>query len=171
MNAVQETPSWLSLGIEIVRLFPWFVGTILLVLVIRKICKWRKCETMRDAVNPTPKHEEDVKKDVSELLAETLDADSANSIIDGIDKGEIGSSAIAAKHPDLVQIDVVYEKTRDCKVRRTVEVAIRCQSGAMRVTTATRTYDYDFVPADVREEMIRKNTAKVAKLRYRAEGK
>ena len=171
MNAEQSSPSWLSLGIEIVRLFPWFVGTVLLVIIARKVSKWGKCRVVRDAVNPTPKHEEDVKANVRELLMKELDADSANAIMDDLENEKVESAAIAEKYPNLIQIDVVYEKAKGNKVQRTVEVAAKSRAGTMRVTTAKRLYDYDFTPADVREEMIRRNVAKVAKLRYRAKGK
>jgi len=65
----------------------------------------------------------------------------------------------------------VYEKAKGNKVQRTVEVATKSRAGTMRVTTAKRLYDYDFTPADVREEMIRRNVTRIAKLRYRAKGK
>ena len=171
MNTEQTNPSWLSLGIEIIRLFPWFIGIIIFVAMARKIGKWKNSQAVRDVVDPTPKHEDDVKADVRGLLAEKWDAASVDAIIKVIDEGNIASEVIAAKYPDLLQVDVLYEKVKGGRVQRKVEIAIGRRSGSRQVITATRTYDYDFIPADVREEMVRKNSAKVAKLRYRAEGK
>ena len=171
MNAEQTNPSWFTLGIEIVRLFPWFIGIIVFVAIAREIRKWKNSKAVRDVVDPTPKHEEDVKADVRGLLAEEWDAASVETIIRVIDEGNTANEVIAAKYPDLLQVDVLYEKVKGGKVQRKVEIAIGRRSGSTRVITATRTYDYDFIPSDIREEMIRKNSAKVAKLRYRAEEK
>ena len=171
MNAEQTNPSWFTLGIEIVRLFPWFIGIIIFVAMARKIRKWKNSKAVRDVVDPTPKHEEDVKADVRGLLAEKWDAASVEAIIRVIDEGNTSNEVIAAKYPDLLQVDVLYEKVKGGKVQRKVEIAIGRRSGSTQVITATRTYDYDFIPSDIREEMIRKKSAKVAKLRYRAEEK